>query len=560
MSSFNLPNYGYDPFQNRKELDFFWWAYDDGSEAGAAIDSREDEEVYAKTFDSHAHRKAFQNAVKARSEKKDYEFEKNRLTLDCGLKQVELQAEGIDVFPSELRTIAANGRVHFLRMLEACGQDSEARAAVLTLFSALLSGYYVRFLAEHELFPVTERFDYHAPILACNCKDGAGDFLRSVVSSVGIDTSESDGAKGAGKLIYFQPSCLPRSQSDRRIMDCAYIKLQKSKKKCFDTPYPAQYRDTCVFLNARFFPSQDLFHFQQRNPWAAMVFYGIRDQSLLVDPIRLEGSVLARYNYGEAWDEKSVRRLVVCFLDWLKKRLKSAGIQASFQTRIRVLDSQIAQHNQKRGSAKIRGLKKVWLETQLLAMEDFTRFGVEFGCWPEEEGAMLSDGWRHLLLPTIFAQPLPQVPLGTPGRPILPEHDCTELFQQTLSHIMVRENWHHFVYVPSKEEFPLQKDGETVWGYIRVYQDRTAHQSILTLQIREKEFAHLAEQFSPVKCNWYEILDQLRKKGPPYLHTSKTTRMPGIGPGEKTLILKVDQLDFLSSESTSFLLSASSHQ
>lgn len=554
MSDFSFPNYGYAPFQNRKELDFFWWEYDDGSEAGAAIDDQDDEEVYAKTLDSRAHRKAFQNAVKARSKKKDYEFEKNRLTLDCGLKQVDLRAKNIEIFPSELAAIAANGKTHVLRMLEACGQDLDARTAVLTLFSALLSGYYVRFLADHELFPVTERFDYHAPILACSCKDGAGDFLRSVVSSVGMDTSEADEAEGYGKLNYFQPNCLPQSQSDRRIIDCAYIKLLKSKKKYFDTPYPAQYRDTCVYLNARFFPSQDLFHFQQRNPWAAMVFYGIRDQSLLVDPIRLEGKVLARYSYGESWNEKHVHQLVVCFLDWLKKRLKGVGIKTSFQAQIRLLDSQITQHNQKRGSAKIRGLKKIWLETQLLALEDFTRFGVEFGCWSEEEGATLLAGWKHLLLPTIFAHPLPQVPPGTPGRPILPEHDCMELFQQTLSDITARENWDHFVYVPSKEDFPLQKGEMSVWGYIRAYQDRKAHQTILTLQIREKEFVHLAEQFSPIKCNWYEILDQLRKKEPSYLHASKTTRMPGIGPGEKTLILKVNQLDFLPHESLSFLL------
>lgn len=112
------------------------------------------------------------------------------------------------------------------------------------------------------------------------------------------------------------------------------------------------------------------------------------------------------------------------------------------------------------------------------------------------------------------------------------------------------------MYIPVKEDFPLRRGDIEVWGYIRVYQDRKAHQRILTLQIREKEFLKIAEQIAPVSCDWYEIISCFRKKNPVYLHSSRTARMPGIGTEGKTLILKADQLNFLSPEVNEMILSA----
>lgn len=539
--------------KDTERTEFYWWAYDDGTETGVLISRKPKREASHRLFDNHLQRKEFQRKIEEKD--KQNKFEINKLTLKCELYQVCLRTDQIQGFPFELRNIAEKGKINFLRMLEACGQDTTARTEVLKLVSTLIAAYYFRFLAEAELFSGEKRSNLHAPILTCNLKDGVKDLLQDIVTSVGVDTTDPCGSEAYGELYYHQPNCLPQSLSDRQTLDGAYVKLRKSRKEFFETAYPAQYRDTSVFLDARFFSKKDLLQFQQRNPWAVLVFLGIPDQSLMTDPIRLDKSVLASYAYGEAWDKQYVHKLVVCFLDWLKKRLKAENA-GTYGEKLHVLDNLIARHNLRRGTEKVRGLKKFWMETQLLAMEEFCTFGIEFGCWTEEESRTLLAGWKNLLFPECCPFPRPVTDLAEPGRIIIPEYDCEELFKRTLSEILARDKWQHFVYVPSKGTFPTRMNDTEIWGYIRVYQDKKAHQRILTLQIREEQFRTLAHQFCPAECDWYGVLKALRKKAPPYLHPSKTARMPGIGEGEAVLILKADQLRFLPEQANEMILSA----
>lgn len=526
--------------------DFFFWRYDDGTEAAAAIDQDDEEEIYSKIFDDKADRKQYQEYVQAQNKKKKLDFEKNKLRLRTGLKYAE-SAVGYR------NDAAAAAKPHLLRMLEACGQDLEARTQMIQLFSALMAGYYFSFLIRKELFPADEPVMVCAPVLTCKLKDGVNDLLRDVVESLCVDTSDSK--YGYGKLAYTQPCCLPTSPTDKKILDCAHIELGRSaNNKSFPSFYPAQYRDTGVFLNTQFFSGADLLRFQKRNHGAALVLYGAKDQSLLTDPIRLDSMVLSQYIYQDNWDKQSVRRLVLHFVGWLKDRFDQDDICDYYRKKLRGYLQIIRQHNQKRGSVKIRKLKCLWLEAQLLALEEFSQFGMETGCWTVEEGSILLTGWNHLLLPECGPYPRILAPIGTPGHPILPEQDCTELFETVLTAMLSSENWLHFIYVPSKTDFEERVNDTEVWGYLREYQDKKSRERIPTLQIREVVFCKIAKRLSSVSCNWYEIIKHLRETAPPYMHPSKTTRMPGIGAGEKTLILKLDQLAFLPDEVNAFLL------
>lgn len=527
--------------------DFFFWRYDDGTEAAAAIDQDNKKEIYSKIFDDKAARKQYQERIQAQNEKRELDFEKNKLSLNSGLSYAE-PAVG------NRREIAAAAKPHLLHMLEACGQDLEARTQMIQLFSALLAGYYFAFLSIRKVFPVDEPAISCAPILTCKLKDGVNDLLRDVTESLCICTSDSDSKYSYGKLIYTQPCCLPTSTADKKILDCAYIELGRSSNKAFPAFYPAQYRETGVFLDTRFFPGTDLLHFQKRNHWAALVLYGAKDQSLLTDPIRLDSTVLSQYVYQDGWDKSSVRALILHFVDWLSNRFDQDSICAHYNQRLHSYLQIIRQHNQKRGSMKIRKLKCLWLETQLLAIEELCLFGVEVGCWSKEDSSVLLAGWKHLLLPECGSYPRVLASIGTPGRPILPEQDCMELFETTLVNMLSVENWPHFIYVSPKCDFEVRVKDVEVWGYLREYQDRKSRERIPTLQIRESIFCKTAKRFSPVSCNWYEIIKHLRQAAPLYLHSSKTTRMPGIGAGEKTLILKLDRLTFLSNKTNSFLL------
>lgn len=545
---------GFPRIEDETGTDFFTWRYDNGTEAGVAIDVGTDEEIYAKTFENTFRRKAFQKSVKERSQKKNLSFDKNKLCLDCGIGNVTFKANRVNPFPSTLQEVAKNGTTNLLHMLEACGQDVKSRTEVFQLFSALLSSYYFRFLSESALLVPPERLNLHAPILACNLKDGSEALLRDIVASVAIDTSDPYSKEEYGELSYHQPCCLPTDFTNRRITNCAYIQLRKSKKKFFDTHHPAQYRDTGVFLSARSFSGRDLIQFQQRNLWATQVFYGVRDQNLLMDPIRLDGSVFANYAYESSWDTGSVCRFIVYFITWVQERLKNKDT-IYFKGRLQAFDYLIAAHNRKRGTKKIRRIQKSWLLTQLLAVEEFWQFGKEVNCWSENDGAQLLAEWNHLLLPECY--PYPQMISNQPAqqRFILPERDCVELFQELLKHALSEKHLEHIAYVPPKGDFPLKRHDCEVWGYVREYQSRKSHQRILTLQIREVQLVKIAGQLSSVSCDWYEIMNHLRKKKPHYLLSAKVARMPGIGTQEKTLILDVAQLSFLTDKALNLLWS-----
>lgn len=533
--------------QFSRTTDFFFWQYDDGTEAAVAIDPDDKKELYSKVFDDRTARKQYQERIRAQNEKKELEFEKNRLYINSGLHHAE-PAVG------NREEIAVAAKPHLLHMLEACGQDLEARAQMVQLFSALLAGYYFASLCFKGIFAVEEPAINHAPILTCKLKDGVNDLLRDIAESLCISTSDSNSKYSYGEFIYTQPCCIPTSTADKKIVDCAYIELGRSSNKAFPASYPAQYRETGVFVDTRFFPGTDLLRFQRRNRWAALILYGAKDQSLITDPIRLDSTILSQYAYQDNWNKSSVRTLILHFVNWLARRFKQDNIYAHYSQRLHSNLQIIRQHNQKRGSIKIRKLKCLWLEAQLLAIEEFCLFGVEAGCWSKEEGSILLAGWKHLLLPECGPYPRVLAPIGTPGRPILPEQDCTELFETTLAAMLSGENWPHFIYVPPKSDFEERVNSTEIWGYLREYQDKKSRERIPTLQIREAVFCKIAKQLSSVSCNWYEIIKHLRQAAPPYIHPSKTTRMPGIGAGEKTLILKLDQLTFLSNEANSFLL------
>lgn len=529
------------------ETDFFFWRYDDGSEAAVAIDCESEEEVYARVFDDKDARKDYQKQLKAQNKRKGMDFEKNKVKLKSGLDYVE-SATG------DRKKITIAAKPHLLQMLEACGQDLEARAQMVQLFSTLLAGYFFSFLAKKNLFPIDEPVMEYAPVVTCRLRDGVNDLLRDVVFSLCIETC-GDLSEGYGELVYTQPCCLPTRATDKKMLDCAYIELGCTKKKIFPSRYPAQYRETGVFVDTRFFTATDLLHFQKRNCWAAMVLYGAKDQALLTDPIRLDSAVLAQYGYQDSWSKERVRALVRFFVWWLLGRFEEKETRTDYEQKLHSYSQIIDQHNKKRGSLKIRKLKRVWLETQLLALEEFCTFATEAGCWTTEEGAELLAGWKHLLLPECGLYPKVLVPIGTPGRPVLPEQDSQELFETVLKSMLSEENWPHFICVPPKTIFEVRVGDTEIWGYIRDYQDKKAHEHIPTLQIHETVFREVAKRFSPVTCNWDEIIKHLRDAKPAYLHPSKTARMPGVTQGaERTLILKIDQMAFLPCETKSFLL------
>ena len=542
------------------DMVFFSWRYDDGSEVGLLING--DDEVEKEiSFANSEERKQVQRQLKMRTEKKQREFEKRPLTIPCGLNYIRPKdLEDCDS-SVECQRWKNDGKEAVLALLYSAGQDCDARKSVMQLFSSCLGGYLYRFLLKKDLFPTEEKTDIHAPILVCSVAEGAGDLLKRIVNCLSIRTEKQVKRKKTecGTMHQHQPACLPDTLTRTSLSNCAYIQLVRDvdfdgKIRYYHVKLPAQYRDTCVFLNARFFNQRELLRFQQRSPFATMLFYGLKETNTVAEPIRIDGKKLTQWQYTEGWDEEAVNVLTQYFLAWLMRQWDEDDTEQKYRDKIDDICARILEHNKKRGTKKIRGLARIWLITQMLAVMEFLSFGVQFGCWDSKQQDALWPQWMNLLLPGSFSSPEHTVPLGTPERIVIPEFDCEEIFRVCIIQMLKPEHWEHYVAVPARESFPRRAKDMIIWGYVRMYRDNKKHRSILTLMMQESSFCSLATDFAPVACDYYEIVKALRKKAPAYLHSSKTVRMPGISESAvQALIIDVDAADFLPDEARSFL-------
>lgn len=533
--------------------EFYHWAYDDGSEVGVAIDDKSDDAVLSKTYSSREERRAEQKRIKEKNEKQKFDFEKNKLTVKTGIENVKTNRKQFYKENSE-NTLNSSGDA-FLKLLTACGQDLKARQEVIKLVSGILSGYTFSFFIEMA-FPVPQEpvSVLHAPILGC-AKKTCEDFLEAAARALIVDTAPTDEDKPTG-LIFKQPCTLPARIYDKRTADSAYIRLRTYDKKPRKEHYPAQYRESAVYVKSQFFAQRDLLDFQRRNCWATIVMSSTSEPIQLIPAISLDHKILANYAFEENWDEETVRDLATFFVIWFRKYRKKCDPKIERKEFQRYSDA-IAQSNRKHGTEKIRGLKALWLQVQLRSMDLFAQFAEENGIWSKEDCRYLASQWKNLLLPSICPQPEPVSPIAMEQAVILPEADGEHLFQNVLSNMLAKDNWQQFCRVAASGLFPRFKDSKQILGYVRVYRDNKEHCSFFALQIREKDFCQEANSFSNIKCDWYEIIKSLRKVAPPYLHPSKTCRMPDAGETGSpcpAIVLKIDQLDFLSESAEDFLL------
>ena len=410
-----------------------------------------------------------------------------------------------------------------MQMLDSCGSDTDGRRTILQIVSASLSGYIFRLCSEWELFTYGEPVTYEtAPRIVCSKADGAGNALRRVMESLFLDTEKmlTIGAK-AGCVESQLPAYLPPVGNERRIIDCAYAQVcmgkldDKNNEKYFDEPLAAQYRDTAVGIDTAFFRALDVENFVRRNRWVTIVQLGNKCE--LETPIRIDGKVLARSWYGKGWDVAAVGLLIDGFLRWVytSKFLEEEGEKQEVANvkeqgrslllkRLKVVSRRIDAHNSRHGTLKYRGLQRLWLETQIVALGELMSYMGMLGFWEADEGQTTLNGWLHALLPSVYPAPVDNLPVDDPKHYLNYEADSQKLFRKLLTAMVTPENCKHVVAVAAKGECPTKKaDGTDVWGYVRGFQmtGKDGHRyRVPTLQIREDVLTEAAPMLMPLEC------------------------------------------------------------
>lgn len=460
-----------------------------------------------------------------------------------------------------------------MQMMNICGSDEEGRRTMVQILSAGLAGYLFRLCSERGLLSISEPVNYlTAPRITCSATDGATDALRLIMQSIGLDTEKVLTAHAdEGSVESCLPVYLPPIGNERLIIDCACARVCKGKQdedgneEYYDEALAAQYRDTVVGVNTAFFTARDVKDFVRRNRWATIIQLG--DKCGIVEPIRINGKILARAWQSDGWDAIAVQGLIRDFLLWMTADLFGEDRKGVCSKEMALKDAcdranqRISENNQKRGTPKHKGIQRLWLETQMMMLRELVSYLFDLGFWTRKEGRNTLNGWLHALLPAVYSPPVDNLPVDNPKHLLSYEADSQELFQNLLTTMVTPENCKHFMAVPVKGEFPMKKaDGTDIWGYVRGFQvtGKDGHRyRVPTLQIREDVLTEVAAMLMPIKCDWLAVIKTVREQQPDYLvGKSRNVRLPVDGESRlcATLVLSVEKLLWLSEEAQNILL------
>ena len=525
----------------------YHWRYDDKSEGAFVFDTSRRKVLLARLFESAGQRKIFQQSYRNKVKKTRQAFESSKETISCGIQNCANMQQ-------KMKYALTEQTEHLFKLLDACGKEAAAQGEVVKLFSGILAAGLVRFVANNKLMELPT-FTDRGPIICVQERDKVFDTLCSVVQSLWIDFSQK---KEENPLHSRVVPVLSEGTSKRQIVDSAAVYFSNrsrysypsqsalKKKKSYCTQLPAQYRDMGVLINQKFYSPKEVFAFQRRNPWTTIVLLGGSNQRLVADPIRLNAKILSCCNFD--WNSAAVLEMMKSFTIWLASYLERRGIKGLLRDKLQRAEQLIATYNQRRKVEKIRGHIKYWTKLQLLALELLSNFGSIRGYWEETEGASSLAHWSNLLLPGCC--PLPSDPRPLVEREVIvPERDAVELFEETMTRLLTERARESLLVVKPGEPSPIQtEDGGEVLGYLRFTRDNKRHRELAVLQIRREVFLKLAPQFSPVHCDWYEILKALKRKPPKYLHRLDNAYLPlkkGDNRRYMTITLKLKALLFL---------------
>lgn len=229
--------------------------------------------------------------------------------------------------------------------------------------------------------------------------------------------------------------------------------------------------------------------------------------------------------------------------------------------RLKVVSQSIDTHNSRHGTLKYRGLQRLWLETQIVALGELMSYMDMLGFWEPDEGQTTLNGWRHALLPSVYPAPVDNLPVDDPKHHLNHEADSQKLFRELLTAMVTSENCEHFMAVAAKGECPTEKvNGTDVWGYVRGFQmtGKDGHRyRVPTLQIREDVLTEAAPMLMPLECDWRTVIKTVREQQPDYLiGKRKNVRLPVDGESRlcATLVLSIEKLAWLPKTAQNVLL------
>lgn len=531
-----------------------YWKYDDGSygyivfkEVAKELSQKKkvkNEYVTQGVCLDKTQRKDAFTRIKGQYEADGYIFKKKKIQIKTGIDYLSA---------SDLRkknkNLSADKFQELEKFIDSCGVSTENRREVLRLFSSILSGYCARMLTPLIQCKMPVPLQDRAPVIAIQSSDkyfdSLFDFFVMAIRALSVSTHTKS------KKLYSQsPVILPENWDQRSIDQGAFLLYKKNRNYHF----PALYRDTAVLIYSRFFSSNDLYRFINRNRWAAVVLFDPPSKVYKVPPVRLEASRLICSNFE--WDFDDINKLVRHFISYISKLRKHRKCEEKLKKKLKRLKDSLLKYYSQKGIKRFTPTEDYFLILQMLVLELFLDCCVDKELISNEHRKSIQSEWFNQLLPGCVQYfPLDTIPIS---REIQSENEQSKrILEVAAAKMLAEENLSHFLYVEEKSYFPkADPDNPKLqyWGYVRFYKPRKSKEEnakeppFYAMMFKRADFGIYIKDFLEENYAVDKLIDDLQECEPKYLFQKFKARFPETKDDEKTydaLIFKIEEMEFL---------------
>ena len=544
--------------QTQAKVKIYHWTYDDGS---SIVVLSEAGKQTIREFQDYARFKAFLKKTKKRIKTQGSKLKEKSDEIQSGLLYSVAEPQYLSQYDT--------GFQNFKALLSSCGNDATSQATILELVSSAFAAYHAHAIKKCWRLPDHEKLagedTGYPPSLLISDREPIFNTLSLMIESVAMETVRS-GKKELWTCA--APLVLPTENYGGNLIDHACIYYNNLGAKKADHPFPMEYRETAVLLNAKLFTAKELLSFQRRNPWATIVLYGATPSKILSDFIRIDGKVFTRCD-DTCWDAANLNKVISAYLYWLvamiypqergkKKRAASSYFPSTAMSDYDVesfnlwlfdeweqVDQRIFTHNSARGTKTFQRTYWRWKRLQMVSMSTFLYFFKMANAISEKQFEETKREWWNLLLPGCYPEADVEQTLPITERSVIDlRQSSKEVFEATLQEILQAALPTHIVFHPANSPEPEGKP----WGCLRWYFDKTHDQSFKALIFPTRKLRTLGPKYCPVRCDWAKVIPELRKKPPAYLYPVKACRLWGRTSPQDAIIINVQKAKFLSSE------------
>ena len=532
----------------------FYWQYDDGSYGYIVFKEVAKESSQKKKVKNgyvtqgvcsgKTQQKGVLTQIKGQYEADGYIFKKKKIQIKTGIDYLS---------SSDLRekdkNLSTDKFQELEKFIDSCGVSAENRREVLRLFSSILSGYCARILTPliqcNMSVPIQDRAFVIAIQSSDKYFDSLFDFLAMAIRALSVPTHTKS------KKLYSQsPVILPENWNQRSIDQGAFLLYKKNRNYQF----PAMYRDTAVLIYSRFFPTNDLYRFINRNRWAVVLLFDSPSKVYKVPPVRLEASRLMCSNFE--WNVDDINGLVRCFISYISKLRKQRKCKKKLKRKLNRLQDSFLKYYSQKGIRRFTPTEDYFLTLQMLVLELFLDCCVDLELISNEQRQSIQSEWFNQLLPGCVQYfPLDTIPIS---REIQSENEQSKrILEVAVTKMLAEENLSHFPYVEEKSNFPkVDPDNPELqyWGYVRLYKPRKSGKEkvkeppFYALVFKKADFEICIKDFLEKNNAVDELIEDMKTCKPKYLFQNFKARFPETKGDKKTddaLIFKIDEMEFL---------------